>query len=180
MIDEDTDCWLDSYIEYSGAATTTITGLAHLEGEEVTVVSGDAVIGAYTVSSGQITGLAEEVTAAFIGLDYTAVAVTQKLEGGSQNGVSKGKLKRIHSAIVRLDQTGLGLKLGSNAGNMSPVLFRDTNDLMDSGIPVYTGDQLVPLKGGNDSEGVIRIEHDLPLPCTIVALWPQIEVSDNT
>ena len=183
ILDESNDCWLDSYIEYTGGSTTSLTGLSHLEGEVVTVVAGDAINGTYTVSSGAITtdtavdGTAEGV---FIGLDYDAIAVTQKLEGGSQNGVSQGKLKRIHSAIVRVDKTGLGLKMGSNSSNVVDVLFRDTNDLMDSGIPVYTGDQLVPLKGGNDQEGVIRIEHTLPLPCTIVSLWPQIEVSDNT
>lgn len=76
----------DAHLRYSGAATTTITGLSHLEGASVVVwgwntatpftdTLGRAVgrdLGTFTVSGGQIAGLASAVTDACVGLGYTA------------------------------------------------------------------------------------------------------------
>ncbi len=51
----------DSFLTYSGASTTSMTGLTHLEGESVIVWGGGSVIGSYAVADGQITGLTDYV-----------------------------------------------------------------------------------------------------------------------
>lgn len=76
----------DAHVRYSGAATTAITGLSHLEGASVVVwgwntvtpftdIQGRAVgrdFGTFVVTGGQISGLASAVTDACVGLGYTA------------------------------------------------------------------------------------------------------------
>lgn len=178
-IDISAPAWSDSYISYSGAPTTVITGLGHLEGETVAVMGDNAVFADNVVSGGQIT-LATEVSEAIVGLPMGSTVTTQRIEGGSQIGTSQGKLKRIHSVIMRLDKTGVGLKIGSNTNNTVDVVMRNNNNNMDESVPLFTGDVYVATNGSNDQEGILHIEHNLPQPCTIVALWPQIEVSDRT
>ena len=75
----------DSFITYTGAATTTITGLSHLEGESVVVWANGTDIGTtssytqtYTVSSGQIV-LPAAYTNVVVGLPYTAQWKSSKL-----------------------------------------------------------------------------------------------------
>ena len=68
----------DSFVEYSGTATTTITGLDHLEGESVVAWGDGKDLGTYTVSSGSIT-LTEAVSEAVVGLTYTAQFKSVKL-----------------------------------------------------------------------------------------------------
>ena len=179
MLDEDTEAWSDSYITYSGASTTTITGLSHLEGEEVAVMGDGAVQASKTVSGGQIT-IDTAVESAVVGLPYTAKFQTQKLEGGSAIGNSQGKRKRIHNVIMRLKDAGVGLYVGSKESNVTAVTLRTTTDDMDSPVPKFTGDKDHAMKGGNDDGGIIYGEHTLPQPCTIIAMWPQVEVSDDT
>ena len=61
---------MDSGITYNGAPTTTITGLDHLEGKEVTALADGSVVTGKTVSSGQIT-LGTEASVVHVGLPYT-------------------------------------------------------------------------------------------------------------
>lgn len=179
IIDE-SQAWLDSYITYSGAPTTTITGLTHLEGETVKVVGDGAILPDEVVAAGQIT-LAVEVSEAVVGLEYIARAQTQKLEGGGQTGTSQGKSKRIHNVVLRLLNAGSGLLIGEdeNARFLDRVIYRETDDPMDAAPPLFSGDTpIVPLDQNYESGGMIYLEHNLPNDCTVVALWPNMEVED--
>ena len=68
----------DSFVQYSGVPTATITGLSHLEGEDVVVWADGEDVGTesdytqtYTVSGGQIV-LAAAASDVIVGLPYTA------------------------------------------------------------------------------------------------------------
>lgn len=173
------DRFSDSCLVYSGAATTTITGLGHLEGEEVSVLADGAVHPNRTVSSGSIT-LQAEAEEAVVGLPMTAKFTTQTIEGGSQNGVSQGKSKRIHNVTFRLVDAGIGLKVGPDGDNLVDVLFRDADDAMDAPVPLFTGDtDIIPIESGYQDRGIVHVEHQLPLACTVTAMWPQMEVHDE-
>ena len=179
FVDESqTDRFADSCVVYSGVATTTITGLSHLEGEVVSVIADGAVHPDRTVASGSVT-LQAEATSAVVGLPMTSRFTTQPIEGGSQNGVSQGKSKRIHNVTFRLLNGGLGLKVGPDADNLVDVLFRDADDAMDAPVPLFSGDtSIIPIEDGFGGRAVLHVEHQLPLPCTVVAIWPQMEVYD--
>lgn len=179
MIDSTSAVWSDSYITYSGVPTTTITGLAHLEGETVKVVGDGANLPDKTVIGGEIT-LASEVSTAEVGLGYTAKAQTQKIEGGAQTGTSQGKLKRIHNVVLRVKDAGPGLEVGTKEGDkLDQVIFREDGDLMDNPVPSFTGDtDPVPIEQGYEDGGLLYLEHNLPNDCTIIALWPNMSVED--
>lgn len=98
---------LDSSLGYFGASTTTLSGLSHLEGQEVYVVDNsllpDAMQyqGPYTVTSGSIT-LDEPVTDAVVGLQFTCELVTmpiQPLSLGIDVHSRKKSIARIHANV---------------------------------------------------------------------------------
>lgn len=111
----------DSFVYYSGAATTVITGLGHLEGQAVVVWgNGVRVPGTFTVSGGQIT-LPSEVTTACVGLYQRGRWRSTKLAYLAPNGKSAlGARKKVH---------GLGLVLGPT--ERACLEYGPTFDLLD-------------------------------------------------
>lgn len=111
----------DSFVYYSGAATTVITGLGHLEGQSVVVWgNGARVAGTFTVSGGQIT-LSSAVTTACVGLSQRARWRSTKLAYLAPNGKSAlGARKKVH---------GLGLVLGPTEREC--LTYGPTFDLLD-------------------------------------------------
>ena len=99
--DNTTFNFLDSALAYSGSAVTTISGLDHLEGQTVSVLANGATHPDKTVSSGSIT-LDRSSTNVKVGLSYSSILQTMRLDAGSQNGTSQGKTKRIYEITIRL------------------------------------------------------------------------------
>lgn len=170
------DFFVDSGVIYDGASTTTITGLTHLEGEEVQVLADGAVQASKTVASGQITlDLAAEKVS--VGLSYNSDLETMRIEAGSANGSSQGKIKRTHKIDVRFFDT-LGCKYGKNADNLDIIKFRNTSDPMGSAPPRFSGDKEVLMNGGYDTDGRLYIRQDQPLPMTILAIMQRVRTND--
>lgn len=171
--------YLDSGLTYDGTATTTITGLDHLEGKTVSIVGDGALQPSKTVSSGSIT-LDTAASVVVAGLPFTSILKTMPIEGGAQDGVAQGKTARINNLTIRVDNTGPGLYYGPDTSSMDLYTFREGGDLMDSPVPLYTGDTtLLPFPSGYEAPTQITIQHNLPFPCTIVALMPQVTVNDR-
>lgn len=171
--------YVDSGLTYSGSAATIITGLDHLEGEEVTILADGAAHPNKTVSSGQIT-LNYAASTVVVGLGYTATLKTMPLEAGAQDGVAQGKTGRIDEIVFRLADTGPGLWYGPNTSVMDEYHFRVPEDAMDEPIPLFTGDTPI-LAWPGDYENIVQmtVQHRLPLPCTLVALMPQVHTYDR-
>lgn len=171
--------FIDSGLTYSGASTTTITNLDHLEGETVSILAGGATHADKTVTSGSVT-LDRAVTKAQIGLGYNATLKTMRIEAGAADGTSQGKTKRLNNIVIRMYQTGGGLWYGPNTTDMDEVQFRDPSMAMDTPIPLYNGDKGPYVWPGQyEKDGYITIQHRLPLPCSIIALMPQLTTQDR-
>lgn len=171
--------YVDCGLTYDGTATTTITGLSHLEGKEVAILADGAVHPNRTVTSGSIT-LQRSASVVNIGLPFTATLKTMPLEAGAQDGVAQGKTQRIHNIVMRLFQTGAGLYYGPDTSQMDELHLRTTNDLMDNPVPLFTGDTpFVPWPSGYEQGAQMTIQHRTPLPCTVVALMPQVVTNDR-
>ena len=95
-----------------GAAVTTLSGLDHLEGQVVGVLTDGATHPDRTVTSGAIS-LDRSATSVKVGLNYTSLLQTMRLNAGSQDGTSQGKTKRIYDITVRMFET-IGVEVGSN------------------------------------------------------------------
>ena len=170
--------YVDSGLTYDGSATTTISGLDHLEGETVAVLADGSVHPSRTVTGGSIT-LQRSSSVVNVGLPFTASMVTLPIEAGAQDGTSQGKTQRISGLVVRLHETGPGLFYGDGT-TMDELHLRRPGNLMDAPVPLFTGDtEILPFPGGYDKGAVMTFEHRLPLPCTIVALMPQLSTYDR-
>ena len=169
--------FLDSQLSYSGSAATTISGLDHLEGQTVSILADGATHPDKTVSSGSVT-LDRSALNVKIGLAYTSLLQTMRLNAGSQNGTSQGKTKRIYDITVRMFET-IGVEVGPNLNDMERIPFRSSADLMDEGIPPFTGDKEVEFRGNYETDGFIFVRQTQPLPFTILSLYPRLTTNDG-
>ena len=174
--DNTTFNFLDSQLSYSGSSTTTLSGLSHLEGQTVSILADGATHPDKVVSSGAIT-LDRAVTKAKVGLSYSSILQTMRLDAGSQNGTSQGKTKRIYEITIRLFES-VGVEVGESLTNMERIPFRTSSDPMDQGIPPFTGDKAVEFRGNYDTDGFIFVRQTQPLPLTILSLYPELQTND--
>ena len=171
--------YVDCGLTYDGVATDTISGLGHLEGEEVDVLADGAVHPRRTVTGGQIT-LQVEASVVSAGLPYMATLRTMPLEAGARDGVAQGKTQRINNVVLRLFETGPGLWYGPSLDKLDELHLRTPADLMDSPVELFTGDTTyLAWPGGYEQGAQMIVRHQLPLPCTLVALMPQVNTSDR-
>jgi hypothetical protein len=175
--DNTTFNFLDSALSYSGVAVTTLSGLDHLEGQVVGVLTDGATHPDRTVASGAIT-LDRSAKNIKVGLNYTSLLQTMRLNAGSQDGTSQGKTKRIYDITVRMFET-IGVEVGPDLSNMERIPFRSSADLMDEGIPPFTGDKQVEFRGNYETDGFIFVRQTQPLPFTILSLYPRLTTNDG-
>jgi hypothetical protein len=169
--------FVDSGLTYEGTAATTITGLDHLEGEEVAILADGAAHPNRTVASGEIT-LQRAATHVQIGLAYDTLIQTLRIEAGAQDGTAQGKTKRITKAVLRFLST-VGARAGAIEGELDEIQFRKPADPMDQAVPPFTGDKLLEWPGSYDFEGYIFVQQPQPLPMTLVAIMPQVVTQDR-
>ncbi len=170
--------FLDSHLNYSGSSTTTLSGLSHLEGEEVYVWGTGGKQGPYTVSSGGIT-LGSAVTKACVGLAYTSAIETLSPEAAARGGTAQTRLGRISEVFLRLNRSMNG-KCGSSDGDLISLNYPDSFDEAGNrGDPdeMYTGDVRVPITMEWNRQKRIRVEHSEPTPFHLLGLITEIRVS---
>ena len=165
----------------SGAVTkevvNIIAGLNHLEGQTVSILVDGATHPTKVVASNQIT-LDRFGTDVKIGLQYTSILKTMRIDAGSQDGTSQGKTKRIYEVTARLFET-VGVEVGPDLDNMERVPFRTSADPMDQGIPPFTGDKEVEFRGNYDTDGFMMVRQTQPLPLTLLSLYPRLVTNDG-
>ena len=174
--DDTTFNFLDSQLNYDGSATTTISGLDHLEGQSVSILADGATHPDKTVSSGSIT-LDRSSTKVKVGLSYTSLLQTMRLDAGSQDGTSQGRTKRIFDVTIRMYES-IGVEVGPDLNNMERIPFRSSADDMDSGLGVFTGDKEVEFRGNYETDGFVFVRQTQPLPLTILSLYPKLQTND--
>jgi len=169
--------FLDSQLAYNGSATTTISGLGHLEGETVAILADGSTHPRKTVTSGSIT-LERSSTKVKVGLPYTSILQTMRLDAGSQDGTSQGKTKRIFDITLRIYES-VGIEVGPDLNNMERIPFRSSATLMNQAIPVFTGDKEIEFRGNYETDGYVYVRQDQPLPLTILSLYPRLVTNDG-
>jgi hypothetical protein len=173
--DQEDAYYSDSLLTYDGAATTTITGLTHLEGETVKILADGATHADKVVASGQVT-LDSSSKVVQVGLGYKHRMKFLRLTGGNPVGSSVGKIKRIDGITFVLlnSQT---LRWGPSLDNMTEVDFRNVQDAMDAATPYFTGDFFQEFSGDWGTDPRIFVEHDDPTPFTLLAAAPEFKVN---
>ena len=156
----------------------SFSGLSHLEAQSVTILADGATHSLKTVTSGAIT-LDRYVNKAVVGLSYSSVLQTMRIEGGAEEGTSQGKTKRISKVVLRLFET-VGVKVGPNLNQLEPVPFRSTSDPMDTPVSTFlAGDKEIEFRDDYNTDGFIVIKQEQALPCSILAIYPTVVTSDG-
>ena len=168
--------FVDSGISYDGAATTTLSGLDHLEGETVQVLADGAVHPDRVVSAGSIS-LARSASKVSVGLPYVARVRTLDPEVQTQTGPSQGKVRRIERVTFRVVDT-FNLKFGANGGALEIIPFRGSAMPMGQ-IDLYTGDKRVLVQHSPERQFELLVQSDTPHPCTILAIMYSMNVSER-
>lgn len=180
--DEGLTVYLDSYVRVNmtGITDGTVAGLDHLDGEEVYVCADGYVFGLYTVVSGEVTILdsdgspyVPDDTYIYTGLPYTAELEPVTIE--ASGGATLDKRQRIHNTTAYVYETN-DLKIADQSEDYQTVRFRETSDDLDEPVPPKTGYYKVDITGSWDPEATIKVKSDLPLPCNIISLIPEVEV----
>jgi hypothetical protein len=168
--------FVDSGLVYAGSATTSLSGLYHLEGETMSVLANGATHADKTVSGGGI-NLDFSATSGAVGFGYTSEMQTLRLEAGSSDGTSQGKPKRIHDITIRFHET-VGAEVGTDSANADRIFFRDSSMNMDEAVPLFTGDKEIEFAGGFTDGDRIYVRQSQPLPMTVLALYPRMNTFD--
>ena len=169
--------FLDSQLSYSGSPVTSISGLSHLEGQTVAILADGATHPRKTVTSGSIS-LERSASKVKVGLPYTSLLQTMRLDAGSQDGTSQGKTKRIFDITLRIYES-IGIEVGPDLNNMERIPFRSSATLMNQAIPVFTGDKEIEFRGNYETDGYVYVRQDQPLPLTILSLYPRLVTNDG-
>tara|TARA_E500000318_G_scaffold70171_1_gene64900 strand:- start:1596 stop:4007 length:2412 start_codon:yes stop_codon:yes gene_type:complete len=168
--------YVDSGLTYDGSATTTITGLNHLEGETVTILADGASHPDKTVSGGSIT-LERSASKVHVGYSYTSTLETLRLEAGADDGIAQGKIKRIHGVTARFFKT-VGAELGPDTNNLDRLPFRDSSMAMNQAVPLFTGDKEIYFPSGYENDARVVIRQSQPLPMTVLAIMRRSNTFD--
>lgn len=145
-------------------ASSTVTGLDHLEGETVHVLA-DGTYLSRTVASGAIS-LGATYQTKQIGLPVTSQIKLLPLEAGSSIGSSQGMLKKVNDIVLAV-YNSLGLKAGKDGGNMEEVFRNGSGALLTT---LQTGDFTVKSTLGWNAKQELLIEQTKPFPATILSI----------
>lgn len=167
--------FVDCGITYSGVATTTISGLDHLEGETVAVLADGNVETQKVVASGAIT-LDASATKANVGLPYTAILQQQRLEIPMADGTAQGRLKKLQNILIRVYNSG-PFKVGRDENNLDVVIDRERSVTLGEPYDLFSGDLRVGLEGRWEPDARLMIVQDKPMPLTILGIMPQLDIS---
>lgn len=149
------------------SGSTTITGLSHLEGEEVSVLVDGAVQANKTVSGGQIT-IDEVGDRVVVGLPYEYRVSPMRPDIVTAQGTSLGSIVVAPEMILSLFASG-GVEYGDGT-NQKAIDFR-TTEPYNSPPDLFTGETetLIP-DGGFTTAMDIVISGNKPLPCVLRAI----------
>ena len=165
--------FLDSGLTYSGASTSTLTGLWHLEGQTVDVLNNGSVERDKVVTNGAIT-LTNATTKATVGLKYEAVLETLDLEAGAQAGTAQSRKSKVGDVFLRLYRSLGGRIVGDHEDDIE---YRVPEDPMGASPPLFSGLAKVASPGGWEEERTLRFEHDEPLPFFVTGIVAEISTS---
>lgn len=176
---------LDSHVVYSGAATTSITGLDHLVGKFVFVWGSETAsaehgkfLGRYRVKAdGSIGVLPVSVVRAVVGLRYTGTFKSAKLAYGA--GLSLGMLKRVDQiSFVLVDTNTRGLFFGQDDSATDPLpRIEDATDVDPDKVWTQYDKRVMAIPGRWDVDARICLRAIGPFPVTVSAAFLEVDTS---
>ena len=169
--DDTSEMWfVDDGIRVAGSGMTSVSGLEHLEGENVAILCDGAKIAERTVSGGSVS-LDYPTDIAIIGRPYEYTVIPMFLESQGTMGATK----KITNAIVKLWKSGT-CKMRINEGDWSTLSFPN---LQSSQAPLLqTGDSAkVTVNGDWSRNTAIELQGRSPLPLNVQAITLEFQMA---
>lgn len=168
--------YADSIITYDNTATTSITGLDHLEGETVKILADGFIHPDKIVVSGAVT-LDDAASVVQVGLGYRHTIKPLKFFTGVAAGTAIGKTKQVFGVTFVLLNSHT-LSFGPDTSNLRTIDFRVVSDPMDTAVPFFTGERFEEFDDDWKTDPRIVIQSDDPVPFTLLALAPEIDTRE--
>lgn len=170
-VDVKVQTYLDSFLTYSGGATTTLSGLGHLEGKTVTALADGNTVRNLTVTAGAIT-LPVAASIVCVGLPYTIDMELPNADLTLKDGTVQGRLKKVNSVVLRL-QNSRGGKVGQDFNLMDDIPY-DSAANYGEPIPLFSGEKSMVIPGEFNTHGRICIRQTEPLPLTVLSVIREV------
>lgn len=157
----ESDYYLDCSILKTASGTGQVSGLSHLEGEDVSVVADGVYLSStYTVSSGIIELTATHANkTVVVGIPYTGTIKTLPLEGINPAGTAQGSKRRYARLFLRVWESA------------APLVNGIAPSLDDSSIVIHSDDLEYHNIDKNDRSAQVTITMPDPLPYDVSALF---------
>lgn len=174
----------DSFIVYTGAATTTISVGTHLNAYQVVVWANGVALhdqsDMKTVSSGTIT-LSSAQTNVVVGIPYTAQSKSMKLAFGAELGTALTQKKRVdHLGLILRNTAWKGIRIGRDFSNLRAMSkMRNGKEVDDDAVFDYYDESASSFDGLFDVDSRVCMEVGAPYPATVVALVVQMVTNEK-
>lgn len=164
--------FLDCGVVEASVSAKIVSGLWHLEGQEVYALGDGDIQGPFTVASGKIT-LTTAATTVHVGLAYVGDVVDLPITQQTQNGAAQGRIKGTNALVLKLHQTR-GIKLGGMLtadDNLVELKGREGVTNWDDPIMPQSGDTRPQNINATWSlDGSVRIVSGIGLPMEILMI----------
>jgi hypothetical protein len=155
----------------------TLTGLDHLEGESVSIITDGAVHPNATVTSGSIT-LAWYGNLIHAGLYSRRILAPMPINSGAPDGTPHGRTKKISNITIDFYETWGGKVVQKLADIDDPQKCETIAFGTGTSPTLFSGFKDVNAPGEYNKDGTLYIVQDVPLPITINAITVRMDTYD--
>lgn len=179
ITDDLEDAWfVDLGLKYDSTATTSVSGLSHLEGETVAVLADGIPVEDLTVSSGAIT-LPFSASVIIVGRPYTGYFAPMPFEAETRNGTTQGEVRSFGEVILRLlGSLGGAVAAGEVDAEVDDLVFDElvyAQAEWGEAIQPYSGNKAATPAGAGPDH-TVYIRQDKPLPFEVLSIIAELDI----
>lgn len=165
--------FVDSGLTYSGAPVTGLSGLGHLEGKTVDILTDGAVHPRRVVAGGAI-ALDYPASKIHVGLPITSDLRTLPLAIESAQAAGQGTVKNVNKVHMRVSQSS-AVKAGPTFDRLREYPVRAVADPYGSPPALRDGELSLSIDPSWNQDAAICVRQDLPLPLTVLSMTLEVQ-----
>lgn len=165
--------FLDCSITYRGVATDTVTGLDHLEGEDVAAICDGRIVMGLTVTGGQVV-LPVSGQVIHVGIfNYAEIETLPASITLEDIGWSRAQPKSVTDVTLQLKDTRM-IKVGVDRDRLNEMVQRVAN--LSDPQPLFTGSDTVSVHPDWFVDGTVVVRQDYPAAMTVLGIAPNFSI----
>lgn len=158
-----------------GLMARTISGLSHLEGKTVSILTDGDVHPQQVVTGGSVT-LQYAAAVIHVGLPYLAEAETLEVDWADRESTTKLDVRKVIPTVTLFLESSRNFKAGSGPDKLyeQKAPYREQ---YNEALPLETGISSLKISTSWSEKGRVYIQQADPLPLTILAIIPDVVTS---